>query len=506
MLPGLIVPAGTSSPTMQVGVTVLSERGPGGARLEMAQHPLPISTSEALAEHVRALGTPVIVRSSSLLEGNGEWAGAFESFKAVRPQDVEPAVRSCWASAFMTSTLMRAEAAGIRPGSVPMAILVQPFIEPDCGGTATAIPGGVDIQVAQGSPALLFDGVDDGRSHVALLTEELTARISDLVREVDEKLGATSFEWALVGDDLYILQLKRAIRRVPEPAAIAPGLDTPLARRVAAVIRRAPGPIGRRLVLPWAIGAGPETLDDPDIPSATDVGPLKAFEQAGDLARSLTAEVWDRARPIAWDTATQALEALAGSDPRAALEQIAQLRPPEAEGARHLLGLVARVRDALTTLRSGHHASESWHIEIATATAILSGVPSDAVAGIDDLESFDTAVIVSQGHAESGLSAAPGMRSGRACFIADPADLSCYQPRDVVVAAAPVRDLAPLLWTASGLVTGGGARAAHLFEVAQARNIPAVCGVDLDRIDHDGDARSALCVDGFSGTVYSIDW
>ncbi len=506
VLPGIVIPAPVSIPTMQLGLSALRERGPGGARLTMAQHPLPIAVSHALEEGVRSLGIPVIVRSSSLLEDNGEWAGAFESFTATHVDDVEPAVRSCWASAFTHSTLMRAEAAGIPPGSVPMAILIQPFVTARYGGVARTVRGGVEILVAEGSSALLLDGKVDDRGAESSLDASTRRRLVELLERASDELGITAFDWALSDDDVVLFQLTRAIRRIAPHSEPTADVDHPMAVRVSQVLRRTPGALGRQFVLPWSMGMAPELIDELARAATADVGPLKAIDRADELARSLTAEVWNRARPIAWSEAMKTMAALAEPDPRPALDAIAGLRTPDLEAASEVMALVGRVRQALTALRPGLPPSEVWHIDISAAVDILSGTPVELPTRVDMYDQFDSAVISHIGRRADGVPASPGRRSGRAFVVADPTDLSAYRPRDVVVASEPDRDLAPLLWTASGLVTAAGSPVAHLFEVARARNIPAVTNIDIDTLGHGDRLEHALCVDGFNGSVFSTGW
>ena len=61
-------------------------------------------------------------------------------------------------------------------------------------------------------------------------------------------------------------------------------------------------------------------------------------------------------------------------------------------------------------------------------------------------------------------------------------DAAASGPREIIVAARPVVNLAPLLWNAAGLVTEAGGPGAHLFEVAGWLGVPAVCGVDLEAL------------------------
>ena len=104
-------------------------------------------------------------------------------------------------------------------------------------------------------------------------------------------------------------------------------------------------------------------------------------------------------------------------------------------------------------------------------------------------------------------SGAPGLASGRMCYIPNPKDTSHFRPRDVVVGAYPVPNYAPLLFDASAIVTLGGGPAAHLFESARALAIPALCAVNLaDLLGGDPERVGtdfSLAVDGFEGRLYA---
>jgi hypothetical protein len=64
-------------------------------------------------------------------------------------------------------------------------------------------------------------------------------------------------------------------------------------------------------------------------------------------------------------------------------------------------------------------------------------------------------------------------------LIRSAADAERFVPREVMAAVYPLNNLAPLLWDAAAVVTIGGSPGAHVFEVATALGVPAVCGVDL---------------------------
>src|SRR5262249_60410390 len=95
-----------------------------------------------LREAVAGLGGRVIVRSSSPLEGDPRWSGAFSSVAEVTPDDVVAAVRSCWASAFAVDPLRRLEACCLPPEALGLGVLLQPEIRPVAGGVAR-VTGGV---------------------------------------------------------------------------------------------------------------------------------------------------------------------------------------------------------------------------------------------------------------------------------------------------------------------------------------------------------------------------
>ena len=163
ILPGLVVPAGESKTPMANGVEVMAQRGSGGARLSISQAPLSPELTAALVAETVALGDPLVVRSSSVLEGGGEWSGAFTSYLDIHPDETPVAVRGCWASAFTVHTLERYEAAELEPGSAPMAVLIQPALDPEFGGVARlSAEGEVTVIGVAGSPAPLVQGWDPG--------------------------------------------------------------------------------------------------------------------------------------------------------------------------------------------------------------------------------------------------------------------------------------------------------------------------------------------------------
>ena len=83
---------------------------------------------------------PLIVRSSSVLEGSGEWSGAFTSVPEVQPAEVGKAAKSVWATCFSIEVLERFEEAEIEPGTAPMGVLVQHEVSPSSAAQHSSMP------------------------------------------------------------------------------------------------------------------------------------------------------------------------------------------------------------------------------------------------------------------------------------------------------------------------------------------------------------------------------
>jgi hypothetical protein len=523
VLPGLVVPAPASMPTMRLGVEVMAERGSGGARLAMSQEPLDWNLAVALAEAVPTLGEPVVVRSSSVLEGGGEWSGAFTSYIEVRPNELETAIRGCWASAFTVHALDRYAAADLPPGSVPIGVLIQPTLFPDFGGTARLQGDDAIVVAVAGSPAPLVQGwepgvhakVDQagavsGPAAIELMGADLVATVASEMRRAHDSIGATACEWAAVAGVVHMLQLVQAPEVHTDPHHLPAGLTGEIALALARLVRRAPGPMGEALVLPWAVGR-PDVLFDQVDPADTE--PLEALRRATELARALTAEVWGMAKPMAVATAQETLRELRSSDPRPALGRVDGLRPPDPERARMVRALLAQVHRALAAAGAVSRPEMGWHVDPAAAGDILrAGRAPDVRSriGFDRWEPFDAAVVMGTGRTATGVAAAPGIAAGRLCWIPDPSEVGDFRPRDVVVSVYPVPGLAALLWDAAALVTTGGGPAAHLFESARALVIPAVCGVRLDEAlgttIEQAHGRFAVAADGTDGVVAVGAW
>ncbi len=162
VLPGFVVPAAAARRYLQAAASAVRARGIPAGRLEILGRSIGSALSAELQQAVGDLGEPVIVRSSSPLEGDARWAGAFSSVTGVGQEDVAAAVRSCWASAFAVDPLRRLERCGLRLEALELAVLVQPEIVPEAGGMARVAGGEVTVEGVLGHPGPLLSGWAEG--------------------------------------------------------------------------------------------------------------------------------------------------------------------------------------------------------------------------------------------------------------------------------------------------------------------------------------------------------
>ena len=159
VLPGWILPLEASTAAIAAGARALETAGRPSAYLAAmeAAVPSPLPSSGAMDGERGSL----VVRSSTALDDDGRWSGAFASYLGIEPGDLPTAVRGCWASAFSGDALGRCAEAGVDVDTLRVAVLVQPFLRLDAGGTARFRDDGmVDVSVAPGGPS----GVVAGRA------------------------------------------------------------------------------------------------------------------------------------------------------------------------------------------------------------------------------------------------------------------------------------------------------------------------------------------------------
>ena len=129
VLPGMVVPAERSAAALSRADVILQRDGLGAARVAVASTPLDDDLRGSLTS-ARDIGTVLVVRSSTTLDDDGWWSGAFASLADVHPDELSVAVVSCWASLYSPDASARFEASGERRDRVGMAVLIQPQVQP----------------------------------------------------------------------------------------------------------------------------------------------------------------------------------------------------------------------------------------------------------------------------------------------------------------------------------------------------------------------------------------
>lgn len=499
VLPGFVVEAAHSRRHMAIGERALGARGSGAARLAILGEPVP--GGDELIAAGSSLGSSLVARSSTLLEGSGEWSGAFTSYQDLPPAELPRAVVGCWASAFSVAALERQGAASIEPGSTPMAVLVQPCLEPAAGGSAELADGGVVVHGVEGSPSPLLQGWaagetarwDDGwvgDGLVELLGSNALEGIRSALQTAHRSTGANRCEWAWDGE-VWILQLGKS-GPVQSTEAGDPIEVDPLLVRLARLALLAPGPLGEEMVLPWALGGR--------LPEASDIA-KPDLGAARDLSDELVSQVWAAPRDQARREARETIGELRGPDPSAALVRIRRLREPDPAGAGRLLGLLDRIREEVAARGVVDDPGAAWFLTAEQVERVLGGgaVVARSRVGLGRWDPLITAVVLQAGEMHRGTPAARGFGAGlmRSPHLAEPG--SRPPPRSVIFSIHPTQDLAPLLWDASGVVTAAGSPAAHLFDAARALGIAAVCGIRL-RASSD----CIIAVDGHAGIAATL--
>ncbi|HEY4463109.1 MAG TPA: hypothetical protein VGN41_10645, partial [Streptosporangiaceae bacterium] len=108
-LAGYVTPIRDGAAALRAGCAALRDRSRAAARRAVLAAPVDAGLVSELARAVAELGGRVIVRSSSPLEADPRWSGAFSSIREIGPGDVTAAARSCWSSAFAPDPLDRLE-------------------------------------------------------------------------------------------------------------------------------------------------------------------------------------------------------------------------------------------------------------------------------------------------------------------------------------------------------------------------------------------------------------
>jgi phosphohistidine swiveling domain-containing protein len=360
----------------------------------------------------------------------------------------------------------------------------------------------------------------------ASLGEATLQQVAALARSAHEEFGDCLIEWGLLGDSVYLLQAQRAADPVDapdgsaKPADFDPAFQSATALRVARSVVRFPGALGEVLVLPWLMGL-PEAAAI-EVGTGVDVGSVdvrEALAEAEELAGELAREAWGMLAEAAREAAMSMYSSLRGADLSGALAQVEALRPVDAAQGARLVGLVEAVGAALVGQSLLPRREAIWRFTMGQVGEMLADTPAEsgtrrsgrlARTGSGRWEPFTMAVARVQGRPHAGEGVVSGVGGGRPCVVLTREDAERFQARDVVIAPFPESWMAPLLWSAAGLVTTGGGSGAHLVEVAHWLRVPAVVGCRLEgsggvNAERFGGTGALVTVDGDTGVVSVVE-
>lgn len=483
VLDGFVLAPHCSEPALAEAADVLTSRGTGGSRMAIIGHALPEPLLGEIAKHAAELTPPLIVRSSSVLEGEGEWSGAFTSMPEILPDEVAKATKSVWATMFSIEVLERFEEAGLEPGSAAMGALVQPEIRPDFGGAAIVdAAGAVTVNAVRGSPRDLMAGwvpgvraVHEhgrlrGNEAIELMGEDHLKAVVELATQVDAQLGHNLIEWAVVEDDLILLQVQSSVvHKAEEPMIVPAALGHPFALDYVRLAHHHGGPLGDELVLGWRAAA---PFDLEPISFSSDEPRDTVLARARELAAQLVSQAWSEPPDQALAHAALVVRRMRSDRPNESIDALRSLDSVDERVAAELLGMVEFLERDL--VQDGRRGMGRWE-------PVLAGV------------------IALQGEAQEGDPGVGGVGAGRMVWLDNSKQTEHVRPRDIIVTQYPLQNYSPLLWDAAGIITIGGAPTAHLFEVARSLTVPAVINCPIAELVKDGPRLGML--DGSAGRV-----
>jgi phosphohistidine swiveling domain-containing protein len=514
VLPGVVLPVGESEGVVRAAAGVLdSADSDVRARLAAMQVQPDLQLVAELRQRLAGFGAPLIVRSSSPLEADGAWSGAFSTFHGITTDDLGPAVRGCWGSAFSVGVLSRARETGTAPRQLGLAVLIQPELRPEVGGTARLKGDGSVVVTSTRGPLrpLMAGDVEGAVSRVAedgsiSTTDDdpaLVTEVAALVRRVHAVLDHHLIEWAAVDGQVHLLQSIRAEespRTGGDVHAPDPALAAPVAVRTAHLVQAFPGQLGYQLVLPWAVALDGRA----HTPERSDLDPRAALAAAQSGAAALTAQLWGGSPRAAAVEADRVLRMLRGHSPATAVARLERLPQPTGARAAAVLGHLEVVRRAALDRGVVDHDAAFWRLGPDELHHALSKGRAAAASrlGVDRWEPFVHRVVTATGTRHEGVAVVPGAGAGRPYLATETMSGPAPTGRHVIVAGRPSPSLGPLLWSAAGLVTRAGSPAAHLIEFARSIGVPAVVGCDVPELLS---SRALVAVDGDRGTVSVLE-
>lgn len=505
VLDGMVLPADASAPAIAAGADALARRGRPQAYLAASSVDVASTELDVLA----SVGERLVVRSSTALDLDGRWSGAFASYLDVEPGNLASAVRGCWSSVFTRDALERCEATGTDPSSLRVGVLVQPCLAFAFGGIARVDRDGdeVRVTVARSGPHRVVAG--DGASTFVVAADghvngdtdfppRVALAAAALAREALRATGVGAIEWGATGERIVLLQVGPDVARSRRgrPAAVIPATSLPAdTAGVAAIVARFRGALADDLVLPWALGAR-GVVDAPPI-AVDDV--LAAIAEIRARAADLIVAAWGAARN---DVAATAIGDLRGAEVERGLARLRELDAPDSASAQRVIGLIEGIGRTLEARGVLPAAEAVWRLTSGELDAVSMGTPPVTHAGPDRWEPFLAETAFALGRTLDGRPVADGVGAGRLHVVSALREIGRPPPRAVLAAPAPLPQLAPLLWHCAAFITPRGSIGAHLFEVARALGVPAVIGVAPDDL---GPPGSLVAVDGSAGTVASLD-
>jgi pyruvate, water dikinase len=220
VLPGVVVPIQAARPAIELGRETLRSEGSGKARLAVDRAVIADELANILPVAGASLGENLMLRSSTTLDDDDRFSGAFASIADVRPEEVTGAVRGCWSSLFSASTIARFEAADVSMEGVGVAVLMQRMLHPDIGGWAEIQEdGSLSVAAVSGHPGPLFGGAVRGVRGVVRVGDVVPDQLraiglaNDLATVLTasgqgaQLAGCRRIEWAVEGGQLWVLQL-----------------------------------------------------------------------------------------------------------------------------------------------------------------------------------------------------------------------------------------------------------------------------------------------------------
>lgn len=483
VLPGLALPGSDGAIAIEAGRRMVEAGHPAAARRAVTRAG-PAQGIVADFDRIAALGTTLVVRSSTRLDDDGRWGGAFASYGEISPPEVHVAATGCWASVFAPDVLSRLVETDTSISDIGLSVLIQPQVAPALSGTADVVGNSVRVAIVVGSPVALLLGWESAtvltvrRGAIchppphAVQWKSLARLVHDLARRAADDFGTRRVEWAIVDGRPYVLQLTDGTPDPPPsgtPVRRAAGAHL-VYRRIALGLLRRRGPLAEKFVVPFvgAIACGDPTLPGERMPSGSTLVDLLVV--ATQLAETLG---------LVMRSAT-------GLEQRAMVDRLARgdldlaravaAAPVEERSWRKLLGALEELAAALVA-KGQLEAPETiwWQSLDWLHQAVAGGArPPSRRPALDRFTPLLVTVSIATGRPRIAAPASPGLAAGRPVHIERPEQASLLRPGDVLVIDAALPTFAPLLWRASAVVAFRGSSAAHLMEVARALRRPAV--------------------------------